>query len=298
MRACVLPLLAVALAQPAWAGTPAPPAIRPALIVIDPVVPPSPMPGPATVVTLEPGRFELIRLTGYQGKASWRVLPANGPVQCSRLKPGSQVLAVPPEAGDTPAIEVREVGTLVVLGTKAGATSGGTYSVGDEPAVLVRPVKGKIGTATIEAWGINADGEPALLVELLVQVGHAPQPPPPGPSPDPQPQPKPPVPASPVAFLVVVEETADAVAGRGAFFADPALAQQMKARSLKWRVVDKDVVGADGKPPADVARFLVLAAGKPYPSLFLVDAAGKLIDHRPVPRTPADLLALLTQFGG
>jgi hypothetical protein len=45
-------------------------------------------------------------------------------------------------------------------------------------------------------------------------------------------------------------------------------------------------------------RFLTLAAGKPYPSLFLVDASGKLLDQRPVPRAPADLLTLLTQFGG
>lgn len=241
------PLLAVALAGPAWAD---PPADRPATRQAVTQAAGLSIAGPDRVPA-----HKLVRLTAAGADADaaliWDVYPE--------------------ELADVLEVD----GGLIFTGPPG------------EYRVKLRAVKGRSATTA----------------RHTVVIG-TPQPVPPGPGPQPvppNPQPAPPGPvnpASPVAFLVVVEETADAVAGRGAFFADPALAQQMKARSLKWRVVDKDVVGADGKPPADVARFLVLAAGKPYPSLFLVDAAGKLIDHRPVPRTPADLLALLTQFGG
>ena len=98
--------------------------------------------------------------------------------------------------------------------------------------------------------------------------------------------------------VVVVEETAEAVAGRGAMFSDAAVVARMKDKGHRWRVVDKDVVGADGQPPTDVKRFLDQARGKPYPSLYLIDEKGKARFAGPAPTTASALLELITVNGG
>jgi hypothetical protein len=61
-------------------------------------------------------------------------------------------------------------------------------------------------------------------------------------------------------------------------------------------VVDKDVVGADGKPPADVVPFLNDAKAKALPMVYLVDLKGKTVHSEPVPATPAAMIALLKQW--
>jgi hypothetical protein len=123
-----------------------------------------------------------------------------------------------------------------------------------------------------------------------------PKPPPPDP---PVPPPEPPGPVAPTKLVVViVEETAAAVATRGAFLADRPLADFMAAHGHRWRVVDKDVTGADGKPPADVVRFLDRAKAAKLPTLFLVDPKGRTVHEGPVPATAAELAALLKKWGG
>ena len=119
------------------------------------------------------------------------------------------------------------------------------------------------------------------------------------PKPDPKPDPTPEPDNSPAKlFVVVIEETGEAVAGRGAFFTDATLAARFKDKGHRFRVVDKDVIGADGKPPADVKRFLDAAKSKPYPSVFLVDEKGKTRVQTKVPETPADMIELLKKYGG
>ena len=140
---------------------------------------------------------------------------------------------------------------------------------------------------------------------LVIDAGPAPAPPPtpipPGPAPGPDdngPKP-PPTPVVPQAYyVVVVEETGLAVAERGAFFADAALAARMQEKGHKFRVVDQNVVGPDGRPPADVARFLSAAAGKTLPRAFLVDQKGKAVWSGDLPKTPAALAELLQKYGG
>lgn len=141
--------------------------------------------------------------------------------------------------------------------------------------------------------------QPLFQVRVVV-TGANPVPPvppvPPGPTPDPTP---PPGPTSPAKFVVViVEETADAVSTRGAFFSDPKLAARMKEKGHRMRVVDKDVVGPNGSPPADVKRFLDDAKSKGTPRIYLVDEKGHTAVSGPVPNTPADLIALLSKYGG
>lgn len=129
-------------------------------------------------------------------------------------------------------------------------------------------------------------------------TGDAPKPPPipPGPGPTPDPD----VLTASKLWIVIVEETGEAVAGRGAMLADPTLAAYMRSKGHKFRVVDKDVVGTDGKPPADVLRFLQAAKGNPLPQAFLVDEKGRTRQSFNITANmkAADLLAALKKYEG
>jgi hypothetical protein len=138
-----------------------------------------------------------------------------------------------------------------------------------------------------------------LRAELVVGEPKAdPVPVPPGPKPDPNPAPEP----KPLAFsklcLVVIEETSQSASNRGAFFSDPALAKLMADKGHAHRIDDQNVVGADGAPPADIARFLDAAKGKALPQYFLVDAKGKTRSSGDLPKTAAEMVALITKFQG
>lgn len=120
----------------------------------------------------------------------------------------------------------------------------------------------------------------------------------PGPGPAPQPDPVDNTPTSLRIYLI--EETSEAVGTRGAMFTNRELAARVKDKGHRWRVVDKDVAGVDGKPPADLAPYLKAAAGKPYPTVFLVDDQGKDRTNGgvPAPAKAADFLALIQKYGG
>jgi hypothetical protein len=126
---------------------------------------------------------------------------------------------------------------------------------------------------------------------LDVTVGQGPQPPPkPTPTPDPAPM--------PVALwgFVIIEETADAVAARGALIADPNLSALMKSKGYHWRIVDKDVVSADGKPPADVLPCLNATKGKALPQVLLIDTKGNIVTQTGLANA-AGLVDFLKKWG-
>lgn len=123
-----------------------------------------------------------------------------------------------------------------------------------------------------------------VTVTLDVGSGKGPQPPP-----DVEPAP---VPADLWGF-VIVEETSDAVAGRAALLGDKDLAAFLKAKGLRWRVVDKDVVGRDGATPADVKAWVDDAKGKPLPQVYLVGKDGAKVYGGPCPKTAAELVKLI-----
>ena len=114
----------------------------------------------------------------------------------------------------------------------------------------------------------------------------------------PDPDPQPPVVTDPVAFLVIIEETGEATANRGALFASPKLAARLKEKKIGWRVADQNVVDATGKPPSDLVPYLAKAKGKPLPQLFFVAANGKLIYQGDLPKDVDGLLELLGRYGG
>ncbi len=150
-------------------------------------------------------------------------------------------------------------------------------------------------------WAITAKGDlPSPIAECLVTIRGSVPPVPPVP-PGPGPQPDPPKPDPIVAgklYVVIIEETRNAVISRGVWFADRGLEAAMKAKGHKWRVVDKDVTNAEGQTPADVKRFVDDAKAKTLPMLYLVNEAGKTVYSGAAPVEVPRLLELLTKFGG
>lgn len=159
-------------------------------------------------------------------------------------------------------------------------------------------------------WVVVAATQGGKLLPLYrcrVTVGDAPgpgptpPPPTPGPTPGPTPPPDPPKPdpsPTPTKFVVVIEESKEAAATRGELYSNASLIDYYAANGIKTRRIDKDVVDSQGKPPADVARFLDGAKGKPLPRVYLVDEHGKTLYGGNLHDEPADLLNLLKKYAG
>lgn len=121
---------------------------------------------------------------------------------------------------------------------------------------------------------------------------------PPDPKPDPTPDPKPPV-TKQGYFIIVVEETKDAAANRGAMVTDSTLLKRIKDNGHKWLVFDKDVVDGNGVRPRDLVFYLDRATGKTLPRLFLVGLSDSKIHFEgDCPKDAAGLLAQLAKVGG
>lgn len=119
------------------------------------------------------------------------------------------------------------------------------------------------------------------------------------PKPQPKPQPDPPAPVTPQKlFVVIIEETAEAVANRGAMLADKTLNDRMNEKGHRWRVADQNVVDATGKPPADLVQFLTAAKGKKLPQLFFVDQQGHILKQLDLPATAAGVVTEMQKVGG
>lgn len=120
------------------------------------------------------------------------------------------------------------------------------------------------------------------------------------PQPNPNPQPTPPNPVTQQGyFIIIVEETKDAAANRGANFIDPTLKKRIQEKGHKWLVFDKDVVDGNGTRPRDLVFYLERAAGKPLPRMFLVGLTDSKIHFEgDAPKTAAELVTQLTKVGG
>lgn len=228
------------------------------------------------------------------------------------------LLAVP-LAGAAPTIKAVQPTDVQPGGFAALGVDGGTavWSIspdavqdGEFGGVLI--FTGKAGTTyTVTALIVDFDNKKVIKLKQAVRFldTPGPTPPPPGPGPSPTPDPPAPTPptpptpppapvAGPAKFVVVIEESATAAATRGELYSDKALIDYYAAQGIKARRVDKDVVDAAGKPPADVARFLDDAKGKPLPRVYLVGGDGKQLYAGNLHDDPADLLKLLQQHAG
>ena len=179
---------------------------------------------------------------------------------------------------------------MKIRGVFAGNERTSTRTFKGKYLALVEAAGDKSGRVELFVVPVGLKSESDVIRRTLdVGAGAGPQPPP---------DPKPPVWDETPLIVLIVEETAQAAATRGALFADATLAARMAAKNHKWRVVDKDVIGPDGKPPADVLRFLEMAKGKTLPQVFLVDGKGKTRYQGDCPAKASELLALLGKVGG
>lgn len=147
---------------------------------------------------------------------------------------------------------------------------------------------------TVEVIVVNFDTKKISRKKLVVTFAQNPQPPP-----NPDPKPEPPGPVTPTKFkIVIVEETEQAVAERGAFLASTTLAAYLREKGHSWRVVDKDVTDSSGKPPADIAKYIEAAKGKTLAQVFLIDSDGKLRHQGNCNFKVSEMIELLKKNGG
>lgn len=99
-------------------------------------------------------------------------------------------------------------------------------------------------------------------------------------------------------WIVIVEETGLAAAERGQLFTNAELVARITDKGHRYRIVDQDVIGADGKPPADIVKYLTEAKVAKLPRLFLVDGDGGVRFRGDAPKTAKDLIAILAKHGG
>lgn len=164
----------------------------------------------------------------------------------------------------------------------------------DDPLVMRYFAFGReAGEFTLFMVG-SKDNRPVIVGQITVVVGGG------KPNPDPKPDPQPgPAPTKQGYFIIVVEETAQAAANRGANFVDATLRQRIQDKGHKWLVFDKDVVDKDGVRPRDLVFYLDKAAGKTLPRMFLVGLSDSKIHFEgDAPKTAAELVKLLESKGG
>jgi hypothetical protein len=147
---------------------------------------------------------------------------------------------------------------------------------------------------------VAASGDVPLVSQTVITYdgnvpvpppGPAPGPVPPGPNPGPNPG------QLTKLYVVVIEDTAAAKAGRAAYFANDALLARIKSKGWVLRVESKDVLNAAGQTPPDLVPYLSVSKGK-EPYLFLVNEKGQPLFEGSLPDTPAALLSLIQKVGG
>lgn len=195
------------------------------------------------------------------------------------------VRAYPPGLVSIDAETVPAGETLRVRDTFTDGAKSRTYK-GPLTVYYVRPVKTGECQLVITPIGLKVEAD---IVSVAIEANVGPRPPPPEPGPAPQPKP---VPADLWGF-VIVEETGDAVAGRAALLGDRDLASFLKAKGLRWRVVDKDVKTAAGETPPDVKPWIEDAKGKTLPQVYLVGKDGAKVYGGPCPKTAGELVKLI-----
>jgi hypothetical protein len=246
----------------AHAADPVPPKADPIRLPVMPVPSPPPVPNAITALTAD------------------QLYVIDSDVPCIVLTSPNGIVSVTEDAGP---VKIR--GKFVDGTGKAESRS----FKGKTIYTIEATANGRIELLIVPTGGAAAD---VIRRTLDVTIGQGPAPPP---NPGPDPTPNPVTPSSLWGF-VIIEDTADAVAARGSMISDPSLTALMKSKGYHWRIVDKDVIGSDGKPPADVLPCLNAAKGKTLPQVFLIDTKGNIATQTAVTNA-AELVDLLKKWG-
>lgn len=144
---------------------------------------------------------------------------------------------------------------------------------------------GPPGKLTLEVIATTANCVPLRAVAHPV-IGEAPAPnPQPGPSPE------------KVAAVVVVIESSQQTPDQAAVILDTKWRDYLRGLKVPFRVVDPDVKDQAGDVPSDLAPALTAAKATPGHDCCFVFEGGNVI-CKPLPATPAAMLALFKMIGG
>jgi hypothetical protein len=202
----------------------------------------------------------------------------------------------------------KEAGPLKMKGRFIDNANVSTRTYKGKWVYQIDPVPGVSGRVEVLVIPVGATNESQVARKLLDMDGGGPAPSPgptpvpPGPQPPPNPGPTPPpAPSVPMSGIVFIEETDAAQTARNTFLNDPAFVARRTQKNIKFRTADKDVVGPDGRPPADLVEFLDLSKNKAYPQVFLVgynNGKRVILKQTDLPKTMTELLNLMSQYGG
>jgi len=196
-------------------------------------------------------------------------------------------------------LAVAEYGDYAIRGLSLEQARNAHVDVWPEAGTAVRPVLTWSGEPLL-LFRARTPGQYRLLIVVpvsadrlivakkVIQVG-TPQPKPkpdPGPQPDPQPKPY------RELWMLVVEERLDRTPQTAAIVLAPELRRLLSDRV---RLLDKDVLDRADQVPGWAKKWLELAKGKPLPYLFLFTEHGEVLWEGPLPKTLAEVRALIEQ---
>lgn len=140
-------------------------------------------------------------------------------------------------------------------------------------------------------------GEDESSRVIVSTAGKAPVVPTPTPTPTPPPTPDALLPGEKVWGFVLVEETAEAQAGRGKLVASKPVWDFLRSAGWKWRIVDDDARDEAGATPAWLKPYLAEARDRGVPRMWVVVAAsGRVVWSGTPPESPEEFLKLLKRF--
>jgi hypothetical protein len=196
-------------------------------------------------------------------------------------------------------LAVAEYGDYAIRGLTLDQAKTAYVDVWPEAGTTIRPVLTWSGEPLL-LFRARAPGQYRLLVAVpvsadrlivakkVIQVG-TPQPEPkpdPGPQPDPQPKPY------RELWMLVVEERLDRTPQTAAIVLAPELRRLLSDRV---RLLDKDVLDRSDQVPGWAKKWLELAKGKRLPYLFLFTEHGEVLWEGQLPKTLAEVRALIEQ---
>lgn len=173
-----------------------------------------------------------------------------------------------------------------------------SYQATGGPSLVV-----SVKDANQQVWRIQSDGSilvaavvegQLILEEFQWRLSPGPKPEP-EPEPQPEPEPEPPVPDAPKT-VIWIEESASRTPSQAAAIIDKQIRQAIEKSGWRLRIVDKDIVDENGKPPVELAPYLDSAKSAGLPRLFIL-ADGKELFAGAVPEDTAGFVSLLRKFG-
>jgi hypothetical protein len=180
------------------------------------------------------------------------------------------------------------------------------WDVSNEDALDILDLGNKLiftgppGKYTLKFRAFPKDGQGNVVtIRKTVEIEGTPDPLPPIPPvpPGPGPVPPDPGPVTAKAWLVIIEETQDALKSRGAFVSDKALKDHFNSKGWKIRIADKDGKDAQGKTPKDIEPYISYVAKKTLPYFFLVGNDGRVYLEGKCPEKASTLLEQLKKIG-